>query len=296
MAEIQIYIATYNRPKTVLVSVNSVLAQTFKSFELIVSDNSDNNETQSILSNIKDEKFKYIKRKVLYTGLEHLNLILSEITANYFMIFHDDDVMHPGMVGKLQSFLNDNSNIVAVGANARKVKNGKLTNLFLHSKNDILIKSPKELVIRYLIKNGIVPFPSYMYRLDVAKNLKLNTKNGGKYCDVSFLMDVTTLGPIKFLSMPLMDYYIHSGQDSSANESLQKATLINYIVKKAGIDRNSRLMKKYRMYNFYVEFRTLKKEMNYSKRRLFEIYCIFFRWSPFKFFPKVLKKSILNSW
>jgi len=296
MAEIQIYIATYNRPKTVLNSVNSVLTQTFKSFELIVSDNSENNETQVLLSNIKDERFKYIKREVSYTGIEHLNLILSEISAEYFMIFHDDDVMHPDMVEKLQSFLNDNLDIIAVGANARKVRNGKFTNLFLHSKNDILIKNPKELVIRYLIKNGIVPFPSYMYRLVVAKNIKLNLKKGGKYCDVSFLMDVTNFGAIKFLSKPLMDYYYHSGQDSSANESLQKATLINYIVKKAGIDRNSKLLKNYRMYNFYSEFRFLKKKIKYSNKRLFAFYCIFLKWSPFKFFPKVLKKTILNSW
>jgi hypothetical protein len=135
-----------------------------------------------------------------------------------------------------------------------------------------------------------------MYRLVVAKNIKLNLKKGGKYCDVSFLMDVTNFGAIKFLSKPLMDYYYHSGQDSSANESLQKATLINYIVKKAGIDRNSKLLKNYRMYNFYSEFRFLKKKIKYSNKRLFAFYCIFLKWSPFKFFPKVLKKTILNRW
>jgi glycosyltransferase involved in cell wall biosynthesis len=297
MTKIQIYISTYNRPNTILNAVNSVLSQTFSSFELIVSDNSTNLETQSILFNIKDDRFKYIKRKSLYSGIEHLNIILSEITADYFMIFHDDDIMHDNMVEKLQSSLNESSYIVAIGSNAEKVKNGKKSRkLFLKSNNDILINNPSELVYRYFIKDGIVPFPSYMYRKEVSEKLRLNIIHGGKYCDVSFLIEVSKLGKIKFLSEPLMDYYFHEGQDSSSNESMQKSRLINYIISQTKMNRKSKLMKRYRIHNFYDEFCHLMKKTNYSKKRLIKIYQIILKISPLEFFPKVILKNLLNRW
>ena len=40
MIDVQIFIATYNRSNLVVKAINSVLNQTFKSIELIVSDNS----------------------------------------------------------------------------------------------------------------------------------------------------------------------------------------------------------------------------------------------------------------
>jgi glycosyltransferase involved in cell wall biosynthesis len=57
MPEIQIFIATYNRPTLVVNAINSVLNQDFDSFEVIVSDNSSNDETENLISRLKNKRF-----------------------------------------------------------------------------------------------------------------------------------------------------------------------------------------------------------------------------------------------
>ena len=57
MVKIQIFIASYNRPHLVVKTIDSVLSQTFNSFNVIVSDNSTNDETESLLTSYKNEIF-----------------------------------------------------------------------------------------------------------------------------------------------------------------------------------------------------------------------------------------------
>ena len=49
MHKIQIFIATFNRPTLVIKAINSALNQDFDSFELIISDNSTDDETESLI-------------------------------------------------------------------------------------------------------------------------------------------------------------------------------------------------------------------------------------------------------
>ena len=63
MNKIQIFIATYNRPTLVINAINSVLNQDFDSFDLIISDNSTNDETENSISGLNDKHLTYKKRK-----------------------------------------------------------------------------------------------------------------------------------------------------------------------------------------------------------------------------------------
>ena len=98
----QIYIMTYNRPDCVINAIESVRKQSFTNFTLIVSDNSTNSLTEELIRKTYIfPDFIYIKREPPVGGIEHLNLILSEVTSDFFMIFHDDDVMHMNMIESL---------------------------------------------------------------------------------------------------------------------------------------------------------------------------------------------------
>ena len=45
--------------------------------------------------------------------------------------------------------------------------------------------------------------------------LQFDSKNGGKYSDVSFLVELISAGPILWISEPLIKYRIHSTNDSA---------------------------------------------------------------------------------
>ena len=60
MDKIQVFILTHNRPTKIQFSIDSVLKQTYKNIELIISDNSTNEDTEKLLAKNYFNKFKYI--------------------------------------------------------------------------------------------------------------------------------------------------------------------------------------------------------------------------------------------
>ncbi len=91
--KVSVIIPTYNRNKVLTETINSVLAQKFKGFELLVIDQSEkhNQFTSNYLENLKDKRFRYYK-----VGPPSLpgarNFGLKKSLAQ-IVIFIDDDVI-----------------------------------------------------------------------------------------------------------------------------------------------------------------------------------------------------------
>jgi glycosyltransferase involved in cell wall biosynthesis len=295
MPEIQVFIATYNRPTLVINAINSALNQDFDSFEVVLSDNSTNDETENLISGIKNERLIYRKRKPSLPVIDHLNVILNEVTSEYFMIFHDDDLMYPDILRELYNKLVSNKSLIAVGANAIIVTPDLFPNrLMLKTKYaDSVICNRDQMAYRYLVKRGIVPFPSYLYKCEVAKSIRFIPKNGGKHCDVAFMMDVATMGNIFFIKKPLMDYFISPFQDSRKNDFNDKVKLINYITRTSIYKKDAYLIKRFRIANLYYEIlQDWKNERQLSIKRRLRIIKLIFMVSPFDLFPRVLFQLI----
>ena len=254
--KLQVFIPTYNRPNLILKSLNSVLNQTYSDFEVIVSDNSSNELTENLFKKITNGRVLYRKRNKVLSGIEHLNAILDEVESEYFIIFHDDDVMHPQMINELLKNLSENESIIAIGCNALVSNHNKWRKAkFGNFKKDIIIKSPFELLEGYVSLNKYVPFPSYMYKKIVSENLRLNIENGGKYSDLAFLIEILDYGKIAFLSKTLMTYFIHNNQDTSLHNFSDKSKLIEYLQIKIGLSKNDLLIKKMRSQNIYMDLK-----------------------------------------
>lgn len=289
--QVQIIIASYNRPDYLVRAIKSVLGQTHESFSLLISDNSTDDSVEEAVNKISDKRLSYKRRIPSLKAIDHLNAILDDVCCDKFMIFHDDDVMHPEMVDKLASVIDQHPNGIAAGSNAVFNINEKNSNRTFLKKSSVnnVFRGRDQLVERYLIKNGIVPFPSYMYKREVANKLRMDIEQGGKYCDVSFIMNVSDLGEVIFVTEPLMDYYIHKGQDTKTNDFLQRVKLVNYIVKTTKYKRNDQLVLKLRILNLYAE---LKSILISGRDISFQKYCrllsLIFRVSPFEYFIKAV--------
>lgn len=284
---------TYNRPDCVLNAIESVRKQTFTDFTLIVSDNSTNRLTEELIrETYSSPDFVYIKREPSVGGIEHLNLILSEVTSDYFMIFHDDDVMHVNMVESLYNKIQENESYVAVAGNAYIINTRKRAKrIFNNFKQDVCVLTEHDMCVRYLT-NDILPFPSYMYKSAIAKKVNFDRSEGGKYCDSTFIIKLLNWGTVYFISEPLMDYYEHSGQDSSVWEFWQKNGQIRFMINHSCLTRKDSLILKVRVQNLYSELssRGVKKIAN---RSFFKYAGILFSYSPCNFFLRFVVKRIL---
>jgi len=59
---VSVCIPTYNRAAMLKNAMDSVLAQTFGDFELIVSDNASSDGTEALVRSYRDERIRYVKQ------------------------------------------------------------------------------------------------------------------------------------------------------------------------------------------------------------------------------------------
>ena len=61
--KISVIIPTYNRGKSIIQSINSVLEQTYHNLEILIVDDCSTDDTEYLISKIDDPRVKYIKLK-----------------------------------------------------------------------------------------------------------------------------------------------------------------------------------------------------------------------------------------
>lgn len=99
-----IIIPTKNRSVLISNVINSILIQDFYDFEIIISDNSDNDATGKIISTYIDKRVRYFKTGSL-SMVDNWNYGCSKASGSYLMILIDKYVMKPYMLSILYSHL-----------------------------------------------------------------------------------------------------------------------------------------------------------------------------------------------
>lgn len=240
--KLQIYIATHNRPEYIIECVNSALNQDdFTNVEVIVSDNSSNNITKDLI-NGHGLNVKYIKRSNVLSAIDHLNTIIKEADGEYLTIFHDDDMLLPDYIGRTRDILDRERNFVAAAPNSFYINGVFASNEKIRkSAANEIIENQNILARQYIgiTSSNPPPFPGYMYRVSCIKNILLDGTEAGKYCDLTFLIKLASVGKIYWISDPLMGYRIHSSNDTKKEDINHRLRLMRFIYKNTDIKRNS---------------------------------------------------------
>ena len=87
-----VVIPTYNRADTLLVTLNSVICQTYPNFEIIVVDDGSTDNTQSVVANIKDDRLKYVRIENSERAAAR-NVGIQSSKASYITFLDSDDVL-----------------------------------------------------------------------------------------------------------------------------------------------------------------------------------------------------------
>lgn len=267
--KISVYILSHNRPQYILETIDSVLKQTLTDFKLTISDNSTNDDVQDLIKN-HHPGLNYIRQEPGLSALAHFKLLLESVDSEYFVLFHDDDIMHPDYLENMISIIENDPGLSAVACNAKIVAEGKNNGkTFFNSTSDIVIlNTPEDLFSCYCgLTANIAPFPGYVYRKSKVGNIFLDPKDGGKYSDVSFLMKIMKNGAIAWAKKPLISYRIHSGNDSATISITQKLRLIRFVLKQTSLKKQSAEIKRYRLICWLAWLKKELRHFNYFKKR-----------------------------
>lgn len=88
---VSILIPTFNRPELLLKTIYSALLQSYKNIEVIISDNSNNDLTEAVVSQISDSRLLYSKNIENIGLVPNWRKLLETSSGKYCLVISDDD-------------------------------------------------------------------------------------------------------------------------------------------------------------------------------------------------------------
>ena len=296
---IQIYILCRDRPEFFQQVINSVLIAADGYADVIISDNSETNAVAEIVKS-KYSHVKYIRRDPPTPAGPHFNKVFDELSAEFYVLFHDDDIMMPDYCKEVLKTFDNNPYAVAVGCNALELRDNA-TRLISDFNNEIVIDKQIDFFNKYIGFRHIcpVPFPGYMYRRSLVNAIRPDGKQGGKFADFSFLCNLIKQGSIIWLPQPLMIYRIHANNDFNTPSTADRLSLLRYFYSIDGVEHNSVAIQYYRFNYLIGYFNEInnKNILNSHKTKRAKIIKKFIIFTHIKFLftqPKYIR-SVLGS-
>jgi glycosyltransferase involved in cell wall biosynthesis len=97
---VSVVIPTYNRREKLKRAIDSVLAQTFEDFEVIIVDNASTDDTYEMIQSIKDPRVECIRHEKNLGGPAARNTGIRHSRAAYIALLDDDDQWSPQKLEK----------------------------------------------------------------------------------------------------------------------------------------------------------------------------------------------------
>jgi len=250
---VSIVLPVYNGSKYLKYSIESILNQTYKNWELIIVDDCSTDDTPRICKNYAedDKRIKVIKNARNIKLPSALNKGFEFAKGEYFTWTSDDNMYKENAVEKMAEFL-DNSKDTDLVCTSFDIIPENFT-----GKNDEIIetrlKNKGDSQFRLAFGNNVGA--CFMYRKNAAKNIKYD-KN--LFCaeDYDYWCKIALKGKISYMEDNLYFYRQNpSSLTATKKDTINKNTskvLVKYsekLMKKAGLKRKERAQKLLELYH-----------------------------------------------
>ena len=106
MQKISVVLPVYNGGTYLKLSIESVLNQGYKNFELLILDDCSNDGSREYLEELLDERIIYFKNDINKGLFYNLNFLIGKSTANLIKLWAQDDIMYPNCLSTIILFHN----------------------------------------------------------------------------------------------------------------------------------------------------------------------------------------------
>lgn len=219
--KVTICVPVRNGARTIRRTLDSILAQDYPNFEVIVSDNCSDDDTASIVQEYAEQRVQYYYNpKLEKWGESNWNHILSLAKGLFIALYHADDLYTPTMVSRQVEFLRNHPKASAVFTKTQKIDE------FDRPIRWGSVRLPEGLrgkwefdfpnLLNAVLKHGnFLTVPTMMARresLDKAGSFDL------KFCtaaDIDLYLRLSRLGTVGIIDEPLHKYRISENQWST---------------------------------------------------------------------------------
>ena len=217
-AAIEILVMTYNRSTLLPATLETLLAQTVPATSIRVVDNGSTDRTGEIVRSFAPRGVTYYRRDVndlaaCWRDLQRMP------TAEWVMVFHDDDLLHPGYLGAVSAVIGAFPEATLIGSAMNAEASPDARDWAAVSPKRTTGLLPWREFARILYAGFRFPFCSAVYRTEVFRRTAGDTGTYGKMFDRPFLMEVALAGGAVLLKDAYVKYRVHPSQDSRDSTS-----------------------------------------------------------------------------
>lgn len=235
---VSILIPTYNRPHYFELALRSALEQTYKNIEIVICDDSTNNDTDELIQKYLDSgerRIRYFKNERNLGQFENDLQCMELARGDYVNFLMDDDLFHPRKIEKMMHhLLNDTSEEIALVTSHRQLIDEEGRNLPDWSvtkrlfEQDTLIDGLE--FGNFMLKqtsNYIGEPTTVLFRKNLLEE-QFGTFGGRQYIcnvDMASWLNLLSKGKIVYISETLSYFRIHGDQQLKGQKMLLMGTI-----------------------------------------------------------------------
>jgi glycosyltransferase involved in cell wall biosynthesis len=210
--DLQVFITTYNREVYLREALESVLNQTARVKNVVVLDNESPDNTEQVVAQYRGQGVRYEKTHGFLGNFRKAREIVGR---KFVMLFHDDDILHPGYFDLALRVLNTYPELTLIATRYTEFENGNIP------------KSPRDLSTEHYYFDNQRDFARHMYfveriayataiyKTDDFLKTPLEYEKYNKFNDWPFMVKVAAHGPsLLFNDCSLFFIRRHAKQDT----------------------------------------------------------------------------------
>lgn len=256
--KVSVVVTTYNREAFLKETIESILSQTFKDFELIVVDNFSNYDFFNFLEQFNDKRIKGFQNNNHGVIAINRNFGIQRAVGKYVAFCDDDDLWYQNKLEIQLKVLMNDDNLVGVGSNVSLIGKTKM------SRKRTIKKDNRIDFLSAIMCNSCALSSLMVMKRKILFNTDISF-NAVEDFDFQLQHLLTTGKEIIKLRQPLVYYRVHSESISSNSSILLNA--LNVLSKyESNVDKTHYKNAKSLVYST-AGFKLLKNDENTLSRK-----------------------------
>ncbi len=218
MPTVSVCLPVYNAEAYIGAAIDSILAQTFTDFELVITNEPVTDRTVEIIEAYADPRIRFYQNEKRLGLVGNWNQSLTHSTADLLVLMHQDDVMHPENLAAKVAQMQADPALGMVYSNIRQIdQSGAVIGGHWLPESQSAVNETlagAACVQRLLTEGNIICMPSVMFRRDAVKDHWFDPRLAFT-CDLEMWLRIASHRKVGYLADALLDYRAHDAQETS---------------------------------------------------------------------------------
>ena len=224
---LSIALTTYDRVELLIETLSSILAQSFRDFEVIVGNDNPNRTVNAALLGIHDERVRFVNHATNLGELGNMNALLNMARGRYFTWIADDDLYVLDALEQVAAALEQHGRPTCAFTSFYVLKGQSLVDTTTYS-GAVRLLSGAEFLRLYFRREIATMATMAFYQTQYLRGLggleDVSRDGKGYYCEYMLLLKTSRQPAVVYIDAPLMHFRFHEDSWSSAQADLAQQT------------------------------------------------------------------------